>query len=227
MIRRLAKLLKMGKKGYTLIEVAAVVAVTSTITAVAVPIVVDMKDRNKLSAAREECQKIAGAIADFVHDTGQWPAYYGTGTGSTYLNYWHVLRTGAETGNLGTGHDPVNAATLWNEADPAKIDLLENHLVKDCPRGTCPGAYLNTVKLAWKGPYSESFIKKTDPWGNNYLVYVKAMYTPTTETTGGENKQYGWIISAGPNGTLETDVIHSYLQGDDIGVMLFAAETGR
>jgi hypothetical protein len=52
------------------------------------------------------------------------------------------------------------------------------------------------------------------------------MYTSSSDS-GGDNKEYGWIISAGPNGILDTDVNNNEVQEDDIGLYIYAAETGN
>lgn len=223
--RRLGKGLK--AKGYTLIEVAAVVAVTGTLAAVVVPIAVDKTNEGKLAAAKQDCVQIGNAIAGFYKDVGFWPAYDGTDSPTAAsLVILEVLRSGSETAVLGgaTTHDPINAATMWTGvgASTTKIDILENHLVKDNPKGDADG--YREANFNWKGPYIGSLASKRDPWGNNYLVYVKAMHTAST---GDATKQYGWIISAGPNGILETAITAKDLAEDDIGVMLYASETGK
>ena len=202
------KVLK-GQRGYTLVEVAAVVAVTAILAAVVVPVAMDKMQEGKKAAALQDCKQIGNAIAAFYKDTGVWPAY-----SVATPKYFYILRSGDDV-----GHDP---SSIWSGA----IDYLENHLVVDNPGGTFGGQdnwYLTWLKLNWKGPYSETLTKR-DPWGNNYLVYVKAMYD---DTATGSTKKYGWIISAGPNATLETQVTANRLGGDDIGYYPFAAEKGH
>jgi hypothetical protein len=95
---------------------------------------------------------------------------------------------------------------------------MENHLVKD-------GNQYIEDKYNWEGPYIESVAGKTDPWGHNYLVNVEAMYTPTSDHN--DTKEYGWIISAGPNGSVDTNITDNEVQEDDIGLYIYAAETGN
>jgi len=211
--RKLGKGLK--NKGYTLVEVAAVVAVTAGLTAVVVPVAVEKAKDSKLAGAKLDCIKIAEAITGFYKDTGEWPAYDTKGPKA-----YSILISGNDT-----AHNPDKISDKWGAG---RVDFLENHLVVDNPGGILGqknNYYLTIHKLQWKGPYAETLTKR-DPWGNNYLVYVMAMWNPTTGSeTGG--KEYGWIISAGPNGVLDTVKTDSALQGDDIGVMLYAAEKGR
>ncbi len=209
--------------GYTLIEVAAVVAVTATLGAIVVPIAVDKTNQGKVVAARESTKSIGDAITGFVKDTGNFPAASsGAGSGTTHFA---VLRSGAEIGALGATHDPIPTG-LWTGI--TAVDVLDNHLTINNPGGTpntlTPNdAYLLVHKFSnWKGPYSEPFAN-FDPWGHNYLVYVKAMHTATSDTGG--DKQYGWILSAGPDGKLNTNITNSVIQGDDLGYALYSAES--
>lgn len=208
------------KKGFTLIEIAATVAIIATLGAVIAPMVIDKISESKSLAVRNDCTKIGFAITAFYKDTGKWPAS-SAGTATHYA----ILRSGNETGDLGAAaHDPGVAAAISEAHGPwptGPVDLLDNHLVVDRPGGA-NNVYLQTRKLNWRGPYSESFNKR-DPWGSNYLAYIKAMHTATTGTT----KEYGWIISAGPDVTLQTGIKDKHLQGDDIGISFYSAETGR
>jgi len=209
---------KIGQCGYTLIEVAAVVAITATLAAVIIPIAVDKVQDGKLVAAKLDIQTIAAGITAFNKDTGVWPVYKAA-SGSAVPT---VLRSGTAEGtpdvietneSIKTGDDGFDPnatiSALWTSA---KFAHLDSQLV------TKPDGLSGSNN--WKGPYVESF-KKRDPWGNNYLVYVKAMHAP--ETT----KEYGWIISAGPDGVLQTGPTDSVIKGNDIGLMLFSATNTR
>jgi general secretion pathway protein G len=70
------------------------------------------------------------------------------------------------------------------------------------------GCYQN-----WKGPYIADVTP--DPWGGKY--YINAQEFDTDKII--------WIISAGPNGILETYPTNSTVTaGDDIGIMLQAGQ---
>ncbi|MEK6743343.1 MAG: type II secretion system protein GspG [Nitrospirota bacterium] len=60
----------------------------------------------------------------------------------------------------------------------------------------------------WKGPYLAH--TSADPWGNAYFINAGNF-------AGGAV----WILSAGPNGTIETPAGAPVLQGDDVGIMVF------
>lgn len=63
--------------------------------------------------------------------------------------------------------------------------------------------------LNWKGPYMAQV--SADPWGNRYVTNADSFAI---------DGQPVWIISAGPNGQLETPSFSTTSQGDDIGVRM-------
>jgi prepilin-type N-terminal cleavage/methylation domain-containing protein len=84
-------------------------------------------------------------------------------------------------------------------------DRLENQLNGNVP------SYPTTGEFAWRGPYLSSL--NTDPWGNSYIVNASELSASSTKAV--------WVISAGPNGVMETSFSQersvAILQGDDIG----------
>lgn len=61
----------------------------------------------------------------------------------------------------------------------------------------------------WNGPYMQEI--GADPWGNAFVVNVNGYYDTT---------EYVWVVSAGPNGDIDTGADDVTLQGDDIGVLI-------
>lgn len=61
----------------------------------------------------------------------------------------------------------------------------------------------------WKGPYAE--IVSPDPWGNALLVNLDGMVN---------RDEFTWIVSAGPNGIVDTPANSDDIRGDDIGRIL-------
>lgn len=61
----------------------------------------------------------------------------------------------------------------------------------------------------WKGPYLSAIDQ--DPWGNAYLVNANGYYDPA---------EYVWVICAGPNGVMDTSPDDTFLQGDDLGILV-------
>lgn len=207
-VKRLGRLLK-GARGYTLIEVGTVVAITATLAAIAIPVAVDKIREGKVTRAEGEVRALATAIGNFRKDTGLWPAYEGTGEAVENQNFFTVLAT--DSANYPAGVSGVGALTGWDldaATTASKVDDPNNHLFVDNPGGNS-GAY--ATFSAWNGPYMEKL--GADPWGRSYMVNVKGFHS----STGG----YGWVISAGPDRVLETDTDDTEPQGDDVGVMLY------
>lgn len=77
---------------------------------------------------------------------------------------------------------------------------LDDYLSTDA--GGCYGS-------RWKGPYMA--YTTADPWGSAYFINANNL------TSGGTV----WILSAGPNGIVDTPVSAAALQGDDVGIILY------
>jgi prepilin-type N-terminal cleavage/methylation domain-containing protein len=99
----------------------------------------------------------------------------------------------------GAGNQPQGTDTKWPTALAGNGGLFDNHLM------TNAFGYNN-----WQGPYIAGVT--ADPWGNQYLSNIGVMAIQGTTPC--------WIISAGPNGTLETAESGGSLGGDDIGLRI-------
>ncbi len=249
-IRKLFKRL-ISKAGFTLPEVAAVVAITGTLAAVIVPVAIDQIESARVARAKQDIEGVRTAISAFFSDTGEWPDR----TSITSPNGVIVLRSGRYDANsvsgFGLGGTPtegnvpdpdvgslaVGGATTWGGTGVV-VDALVNHLTLDNPGGTTATSNddYRDAQVNWNGPYMPQTFN--DPWGRNYLVYAKAFTQGTDDGTASGNDIYVWIISGGPNETLETDVTSPILNNapvtdgststvsDDIGMMIFRAREG-
>jgi len=214
MLSKLAKTIKksfrgLGEKGYTLIEVAAVVAVTATLAAVVVPVAVDKVNQAKITSANMQCKQIGAAITGFVKDTGIFPTRDSSGQDRSVA----ILYSG-EYANF-SGSLPVLTGADWVCTSlPSDTDCrLYNHLGRD------DGRYTGTAGdgvMDWKGPYLDEI--GTDPWGRPYLV-LSAGFCPynADKDPNAPSDYYGWILSAGPNGKVDTYGKGSVLNGDSSG----------
>ncbi len=273
LIRKLFKKLKRNA-GFTLPEVAAVVAITATLAAIIVPVAVDQIEKSRIARAAVDIDAIHGAIQLFFGDTGEWPDR----TGTFSPDGIDVLRSGrpglpnflttdedllfSSAGSPlfpgieeGDTPDPMLGYTDW-VTYTVLVDELVNHLTLDNPLGSSSFLQSNHVYILsdvnWNGPYMPQIFN--DPWGRNYLVYARAFTVPSTEGAdlNGDGiidsieafglDMYVWIISGGPNETLETDVTSPVLNNnpfvdsngkplrstvsDDIGMMVFKAREG-
>jgi general secretion pathway protein G len=94
-----------------------------------------------------------------------------------------------------TATDPGYTACSWPGGD---YDTFHNHLTANTRN------YPN-----WRGPYLQTVT--ADPWGREYRLWVRGFSSAT---------EHAWVISAGPNGNIETDETAVTAVGDDIATML-------
>ena len=197
--------------GFTLPEVAAVVAITGTLAAVVVPVAVDQIEKGRVARAAMDVDSIANAVSAFFRDTGEWPDRKGTAP-----DFYWVLRSGNAnatfdlfaTPTTGNVKDPGIGDTFW-PVGPGRTDAMVNHLTLDNP-GNLGASYRATnVDVNWNGPYMPQVFN--DPWGRNYLIFVRAFTNPIT---GDDELAFVWVISGGPNKTLETDVSSPVLNNE-------------
>lgn len=113
---------------------------------------------------------------------------------------WPITASCTPTVTLlqGGGTLPTFALPSWNTAGEG---WFQDYLTMDT-NGCWPGGI-------WKGPYMASV--PADPWGNRYVINADAFLSPTTAI---------WIISAGPNGVVDTDVGDTVKAQDDIALRL-------
>ncbi len=219
------------RKGFTLPEVVAVVAITATLAAIVVPVAVDQIEKGRQARAMMDVDGISQGLSGFYRDTGVWPVR----VNATTPKGIEVLRSGNTTATFdlfasetvaeasGNAEDPGEGLTDWSAAT-GMADALVNHITLDESDYEAAG-------VNWNGPYLPQIFN--DPWGRNYLVYAKAFTDP--ENTAGADI-YVWVISGGPNETLETNVTSPIINdkpddtrstvSDDIGKMMFKARTG-
>ena len=184
--------------------------VTATLTALSIPIVMTQIEKSKLSRAAKDINNLGNAITTFLDKVKQVPAVDSSGT-----------RNAIQLLIVGRGDDPSDNTGTWGRI--TRRDDAFNHLVNDSPEGT-ERVYTN-AGFSWGGPYMPD--TREDPWGNNYYIFVEPLYTPEPATV--PDRIFGWILSAGPNGILETSTTSMTLNdvpvnrttgGDDLGMMI-------
>ena len=182
--------------GFTLIEVVVVVAVIAILAAVLTPYITKYIDDSKIAKARNETQVVAAAVTNSYKDLGRWPNRINATT-----NYGG-LYTGATTPAAAI----FGSATGWTAAG-AGWNSLDTHLVSNTH------GYPTTGDTKWSGPYASTL--PVDPWGRPYLINAANFTSATTPPTP------VWVLSAGPNGLVETNIANTAAAavtgGDDIG----------
>lgn len=252
MLNRIIRFLKKLKScscidiGYTLVEAATVVGITATMAIIAIPIASEKMEDSKISTASATTKAIGAAVVKFFGETASFPMADGT-TGSVtngvIIKKLKILRTGiGETNNNLEPNLDINLNNpdlqFWAPASAETTDKadagddkadgrkrnLNDHLVSDAV-GYGEGG------LNWLGPYIP--VIDQDPWGRNYLIYVRALdfdsfavvgsnpnvKVPATADSGGR-RIFGWIISGGPDEKLQTAPTDPDIKGDDIGTIL-------
>ncbi len=188
-IRRLPKI--RGQRGFTMLEMIVVLAVIAIMSAVLTPMVLNYVDDAKKSKAQSDVKTLASFIVSLTKDVRHFPIYF-DGTKTTGDPDIELLQ--------GPGNDPTdNSSSGQGWLAPSKKDDLANHLVINKPGGTSnTKKYASSGYVSWKGPYVEQITE--DPWGNRYLINIKNG-NPNDAAPG----KVIWVLSAGPNGKIETD----------------------
>ena len=188
----------MKSKGFTLIELAVVLAVIAILAGLLTPMVAGYIDQARETRAAADVRAIGTAILAYQRDTSRFPIYTNIANANTDTAAGNTL--------MGTGDNPADGAG-WTLASLTTLGLDD---------------YLNTNKLslpttarggrvAYRGPYLRI---ASDPWGNAYLVTAQSL-TRTSAT------DHGYVISAGPNAAMETTRVQAKtgaftIGGDDI-----------
>lgn len=197
-------------RGFTLIELTVVLAVIVTLALVLTPSIANFINDSRSARARADCQTIAAAITQFYRDTGFYPAWKQARNGGPGLAQ-NKLQLLVSPGNVPLEDQPSGWTT-------GTAGLMAEQLVSDIPGYTLRTP---TSQTGWNGPYVSSEIN-ADPWGNRYVVNIELIDTSASAAgIGGRVKSAVWVLSAGPNGTIETtynqSILTAVIGGDDIG----------
>jgi type II secretion system protein G len=188
----------MRTKGFTLMEMAIVLAIISTLAAVLTPVVLNYVDQARTARATADVKTIADAIRLYQRDTARFPIY----ANATQA----AADTPAATELVGPGSIPTpsgNWSTNFTTNTDLTLSLNQNLL------GLATSAQVG--KVAYRGPYIGSL--DSDPWGNRYVVTATNLKVASTN--------WAFVISAGPNGVLDTNPSQSnssafVVSGDDL-----------
>lgn len=219
----------------SLVEAGATVAVGLTLAAAIIPIVLEKGEDGSIARAQSDAQALATSIQAFFGDVQEYPSRVRSGANQRDANLKTVaaFRTGEDrTGTA--GGDAQDPSEFLTAIGSGLIENLNDHLVADHSLV----ANYRTNGLNWKGPYSKTVHQ--DPWGRNYVVLARAASfrlpggaetaatipaDPTTTTLAvTATPFYYWVLSAGPDGRLDTTQTSSELVGDDVGVIVTATK---
>jgi len=172
-----------NNKGFTLIELAVVLAIIAVLAAILTPMVTNYLDQARNSRALADTKTIAQAINLFKRDMGYYPVYASLA----------AAKTGSTTKFLSgpVGGTSPGGIAAWNTIFASSaLDLIPqlNTAWADMPNAANDR---NPGHVSFRGPYIGAL--DSDPWGNRYVV---ANLTSATDRA--------FVVSAGANGTLDT-----------------------
>ncbi len=172
-----------SNKGFTLIELAVVLAIIAVLAAILTPMVTNYIDQARISRATADTRTIADAIRLFKRDTGFYPLYATLADARAATAFPHKL--------VGPGTSPTDGHADWSgftTTSDLATKLNTNFGLSTGTQVSNPG------RSAFRGPYLG--VLDADPWGNTFVV---------TGTNLNGSTDRGFVVSGGPNGTLDTD----------------------
>ncbi len=203
----------MGRaRGFTLIEVTVLLAVVSVLVGLMAGSVGDLLVKSREIRTREDVEEIGRAIADFYRDNGFFPHTEDVVNGRPGTRELGVLASDAPL------PDVTDASSLWVETS---ADALTAHLTRNL-RGYRSKDPLG--RTGWTGPYLNREPGE-DGWGSAYVVNVFYLDPrDTLQEIDGTPLGAVYVLSAGPNGVVETPFYqprdNATVYGDDIGYRL-------
>ncbi len=220
-----------GERGFSLLELVLVLVILAILASVFLPIGIHPIREADLARANADVEDLAMGLTRFFVDLSRLPACDGDDchrvvvAGMDQNNGLRFLAVGPGRGSLADYYpdEQGGAATRWNLAAqghrirPAANNAA-NHLLINDPNGDGRADeldYPSSGRSRWRGPYLAR--GSLDPWGHAYIISVGAMESGGSPIAPNAR---GWIVSAGPNGILETAPDTLVLGGDDIGMIL-------
>jgi hypothetical protein len=187
----------------TLVILAAVVALALML----VPSLGERPETRRIDRARADCISIGAAILRFQADTGLAPK-------------WRAAADAVTAGSAGvtvlSGPGRLPRERVAGEWTMVPADEISRQLGLNIPGYA---VMASGVSRGWNGPYLAPSDLGPDPWNNRYFVNVGWL-----ELAGGNTRREGlkavWVLSAGPNGVIETPLVQDADRagpgGDDV-----------
>jgi type II secretory pathway pseudopilin PulG len=195
--------------GFTLVQLLLVLAAIAVLALLLPAAIARVVSQARVDRARAETRVIAAAISQFRADTGFYPLWSRARDGGPGTEADRVQLL------VGEGNIPLpDGPKQWPSA--AGLDRLDHQLITNAPgyRRATSGT------SGWNGPYLASDVGP-DPWGNRYMVNVGLVSGDATTGPQPAPPLAVWVISAGPDGKIETPyrqaAVTATLSGDDVG----------
>ena len=182
--------------GSSVFQLSVAVAVVLALAAVVSPVVGRELDRAAREQALADCSTIARALRSLQRDVGCAPCGF----------------RGAPSYGWLRGPGKPSAFAVPPDGLPGSLSWF---VTEDYMGGG----------RSWRGPYLAEV--PVDPWGRQYVVTVDGYWSrgqdrgaPASVPTAGPARRRIWVLSAGPDGIIETRSTFQAVAGDDIGVLL-------
>ncbi|HUU27453.1 MAG TPA: prepilin-type N-terminal cleavage/methylation domain-containing protein [archaeon] len=218
-----------NSKGFTLIEIIVAVALVAILSAAIAPSVINNIAQGRMARAASDTQALAQAIMRFRSEVGYFPNHVKFGVVADRGKTCQFLATDGATADAATifpaPNPSVALAANWPDAwtDNAQADNVascedfSSQLIMGSGRAnkieTPPyqtADYLYTTTTNPDDPNDVGFRGAVitngplDPWGHVYMCNIGAL---------GLAGQPVWVISAGPNGLVDTGILGTHKVG--------------
>lgn len=216
-----------GSRGIGLIEILIVAFAVIVLSAMVAPAMFAWISDSEVARAQGDAMALAAAMTRFWVDTGRWPGQaeiLQSGSSTRFLIVGNPEQVTFPTGVSGIGSmtcsngllGVVPGVTSFAPAIPSTSNTLD--LMDFLVRKPAAASYPN-----WRGPYVPVQLR-SDPWGRAWIINVIPLFCgePVSELVSGGEAGFGWILSGGPNRTLQTPFTATRLEvsSDDAGVNL-------
>ena len=217
---------KLGRQGFTLVELVFVIAIIVVLAGILIPLALNKLGEADQARTDADLQGMASALTTFFTDSRHFPACndpdcdpLNGATNNLKLlvfkgNASDVVVADISPTALGSG-----CSVDWNAAGNlvsgnGDQNNAFNHLIINNPNGDTTTGGVGTDYNKWKGPYIGKV--GTDPYGNFYVAHMGAIEKGGSPINSA-GKGFGWVLSAGVDGVFQTCPESTALAGDDTG----------
>jgi general secretion pathway protein G len=163
-----------------------VLAIVAILAAILTPMVTRYIEQARVARAQADLRTIADAVKLYQRDTGRYPIY------DSASDYANDHSGGAAVIANATGSNPIDGSgganwSLGSQLGTTSLELYLNNNYSGVTGSSFPKATFN-------GPYISAL--DSDPWGNKYVL--------TAGNLTRSSMNHAFVLSAGPNGTIET-----------------------
>lgn len=212
MSSHVTKLSRKPKRGRlpSFVEWISVIGAILLVVLIVVPTFASFRDAGRIADAKHDTHRTGEAMLAMLGDIQQNPYRIEL---STSLKRYLTVDIFIGPGNMPATPRRDGDALQWVNGEP---DLFNDQLIENT------SAYeVRYETHTWRGPYITKPIPE-DPWGNAYICNIKHLSLHEgSRDKDGRVKNAVYVLSAGPNGIIDTPyeqpITLADVVGDDIG----------